>query len=61
MQDPASQPLGTAKTVLFVAMGAFTLFYVITLIGSPDGFLRYARHRVLRDDDFVLPVSPARA
>lgn len=34
MQDPASQPLGTAKTVLFVAMGAFTLFYVITLIAA---------------------------
>ena len=34
MQDPVSQPLGTAKTVLFVAMGAFTLFYVITLIAA---------------------------
>ena len=32
MQDPASQPLGTAKTALFVVMGVFTLFYVIMLI-----------------------------
>src|SRR5215212_8346655 len=43
MQDPTTQPLGIAKTVLFVAMGAFTLFYVIMLIAAVNKKRQAAR------------------